>query len=84
LCKAAGAGNSDRGCGFSRSQAQGPAQCILVILGQSRAQKGAALLESASVTRRAERMIRDHVFQNSGLNWCNVGDYRLRTCSDDV
>ena len=37
---------------------QGPAQCILSILGQRRAQKRAALLESASVIRRPERMIR--------------------------
>ena len=39
---------------FRRSW-QGPAQCIRAIFGQRRAQKGAVLLESASVIRRPGR-----------------------------
>ena len=37
---AAGSCGGDWGCGFAGGRNQGPAQCILVILGQSRDQKG--------------------------------------------
>ena len=57
-CAMAARGQAAFTCGSKDGRperAQGPAQCILSILGQGTAQKRVALLESASVMCRPER-----------------------------